>query len=223
MVLMRIALASLILNSLSGCYSDPPRAVWSESFRPFLLDFTNPAADTSGLGKLSEEGIPCGEREIRIWFGFGVVLPDEMVRLRAHPDGKVDGEVLVYYPTSLHTEGSKESRAFEDVVSRSCKNQKIGEGVKTCTGVFKKQPDWKALYTKLVKIGVVTLPDESSLPKLSMHVSDGTSIVVELRDGNNYRSYEYSNPVFRDEKEARSAERIMEEIGRLLRKLDFSF
>jgi hypothetical protein len=40
---------------------------------------------------------------------------------------------------------------------------------------------------------VWVIPDQSELPQLSL-VTDGWGMFVELRDGNRYRAYSYSNP-----------------------------
>lgn len=50
------------------------------------------------------------------------------------------------------------------------------------------------MWDSLDHLGVWTLPDERTLPRDSIFVSDGYLITIELRDGDYYSAYMYSNP-----------------------------
>jgi len=47
-----------------------------EAALPLLLPFTDSTAKTAGLGLLKDVNIPEGNREVRIWVGFGVFAPE---------------------------------------------------------------------------------------------------------------------------------------------------
>jgi hypothetical protein len=72
---------------------------------------------------------------------------------------------------------------------------------------------WSTVYAELVRNGVWTLPDERALHTPPPAVLDGVAVVVELRDGTQYRAYSYSNPSFNKAPEARRAEAIMKALN----------
>lgn len=58
----------------------PEIAVEPDPHLPSLLKFTDDAAITYDLGLLRETLLPEGEVELPIWLGFGLVIPEEMLR-----------------------------------------------------------------------------------------------------------------------------------------------
>ncbi len=54
--------------------------------------------------------------------------------------------------------------------------------------------NWQDSWAKLESLGILTLPDSSTLPDEDLVVLDGISYVVEINDGHHYRTYHYSNP-----------------------------
>ena len=196
-------------------FAAPTFAQHSE--RPFLLQFTSDTALTAGIGLLNNSPIPDNTTEVRIWIGFGVVVPEEMLRLRTDAQGATLGEVLVHFPSDLTYMKAREAAAFRRDVMRRCNRLRKGKETDVCTATFKHAPDWSALYKELVKLGITTLPDESELPKSDRLVFDGVAIVVEVRQGSVYRAYEYSNPVFRSEPEAKAAAQIISTVSDVFR------
>ena len=188
-----------------------------EKKEPFLLAFTNSVATTAGIGLLKETPLPPGNSEIRIWIGFGIVTPDEMLRIQVNSHGEVTGDVLVYFPSEFRSMKSREEKRFLRSILRNCTNLHEGTEKDVCTAKFKSTPDWTALYKELNHLGITILPDESELPKPDSVVFDGVSMVVEVRNGLNYRAYEYSNPAFRSEPEAKIAAQIMKLVADSLR------
>jgi len=66
----------------------------------------------------------------------------------------------------------------------------------------KPRTDWASLWQKVEKLGILTLPDSSTLPNEAM-VCDGESYVVEINDGEHYRTYKYGNPQYQKWPEAK--------------------
>ena len=184
--------------------------------QPFLLQFTHEVATTAGIGLLSDLVIPDNATEIRVWIGFGTVIPEEVLRLGINADGVVSGDVLIHFPSDLTSMGSQDASEFLKSIMRNCRDSRKGEQSEVCTATYRHEPDWEALYEDLLGLGIATLPDESELPKPEFMVMDGISMVVEVRNGPKYRAYQYSNPAFRDEPEARAATKIMRTIGAVI-------
>ena len=75
----------------------------------------------------------------------------------------------------------------------------------------KPQTNWTELWKKIDALGILVLPDSSTLQNERM-VADGVNYVVEINDGEHYRTYMYGNP---QEQEWSEAKKIVE-IVRLL-------
>ena len=181
---------------------------------PFLLQFTHEVAETAGVGRLSQTPGSLGSEEIRVWVGFGVISPDHMLRLHRDASGKVFGELWIYFPNDLTSiEDLHERHRIRRKWTQGCAAVRKGEETDVCLAVFRKPPNWALIYTQLASLGVATLPDESSLAKPKTQVFDGVAMVVELQNDKGYRSYEYSNPIFREEPEAKAAAAIIEAVG----------
>ncbi|GAB3361556.1 hypothetical protein [Lysobacter tyrosinilyticus] len=183
---------------------------------PFLLQFTHGASAASGMGELSQISLPNGEREIRIWIGFGMMRTDHMLRLQVSPSGKVHGEVLAHYKNDLSNMEPQDAAEFRRSVLEGCTNPKEGSESNVCTVNYRRTPNWQSIYKKLLALGVLTLPDESALPAPEIEINDGVAMVVEIRDGWQYRAYEYSNSWARKEPEAVAATKIMQVVGKAM-------
>jgi hypothetical protein len=61
---------------------------------------------------------------------------------------------------------------------------------------------WDDIWRKLDAFGVLTLPDDSTLPP-GAWVNDGGAYIVEINDGIHYRTYHYDNPKCQTWPEAR--------------------
>src|SRR5262245_4998535 len=72
-------------------------------------------------------------------------------------------------------------------------------GLYTSNGVKAREvhpkTSWNALWKRVEALGILTLPDSSTLPGEQM-VLDGISYVVEINDGKVYRTYYYGNPQY---------------------------
>jgi hypothetical protein len=204
-----LAVSTAFALLIAGCSIVPMARVVPDSFEPFLLKFTDQAAETSGIGRLRNQAIASDEIEVRIWSGFGIVIPEEMLRIRVHADGVVEGGLLLYYPNDLSYMTDEEQDEFRADLAGACVDARSGQEEETCWQTFEEPPDWTAIYRKLVEYGIYSLPDQSTLPKSEIETTDGVSMVVELRHGAHYRSYQYSNP-FQASKEELAAKKILE-------------
>lgn len=180
---------------------------------PFLLQFTHEVAETAGIGRLDATPISAGASEIRVWLGFGTVIPAEMLRLQVDEEGVVSGQVLIHFPADLSFMEAGRATKFREKVSGYCADFRSGPESEVCTANFGDEPDWHALHDALIRMGITLLPDESELPKPEFEVTDGMAVVVEVRNGEAYRAYGYSNPGFRSEPEAEAATRIIESVS----------
>lgn len=190
--------------------------------RSFLLSTTDDVANVAGIGILADTPIPKGATEVRIWTGFGIVTPEHLLRFQISSDGQVRGQLLVHFHINKmadvagnHERNESVDQSLSYEVMRTCENLRRSEGLAVCTATFAEAPNWKATYKKLQRLGIETLPDESELPEPDVPVFDGSSVVVEVRHGAQYRHYDYSNPAFRQEPEAQAAAKIMATVGRL--------
>ena len=71
------------------------------------------------------------------------------------------------------------------------------------------QTNWETLWKKLESLGILTLPDDSTLPK-KIAVLDGISYVVEINDGKQYRTYRYGSPQSHEYPEAENIIQIIQ-------------
>jgi len=69
------------------------------------------------------------------------------------------------------------------------------------------KPGWEQLWSKLVDAGLLTLPDSSQWEN-GVRIKDGTSYVVEVKQGSVYRTYSYLDPSNQKWKEAKRMLRI---------------
>ena len=202
---------TLLLACITGCSSLSASRVASDEYVPGLLEFTDPIAHTAEIGLLREAVPSKYETEVRIWVGFGVVVPNEMVRILASSDG-VSGQIYVHYPADLSYVDEAEASEFRDEAFGSCTRILESATHVVCVAQLKPSPRWDTLLRNLVRLGLFTLPDQSRLPPPKWQVLDGVAMLVELRSKSHYRAYEYSNPSFNEESAARNAEKIMRTI-----------
>lgn len=175
-----------------------------------FVEFTDKKAKALKLEPLRSNSTSEGSKEIRVWVGFGIVSPEDLLILNIDKKGNVSGrKVLIYNRDPDNWEGEESLNEFlEDLYSR-CDVIDIHNNIETCGLKHNAIFDWSKIYSILEKLDIWTLPDESALPKPEILVLDGLSVVVELREGSSYRAYHYANPGFRKEDEATKASEIM--------------
>lgn len=189
----------IVCSALQGCAGRSPLLRDEAPIAlPFLLKYTDPATRSMKIALLRESNLPAGAKEVRIWSGFGTVHPDFMLRFQIGTDGALTGTLLAYAMTEQDPDDKKYNQWLRSVFEAMCSTIQRDEGMDSCAADASLEIHWKTIYQKLVALGVWTLPDESELPKPLYDMSDGSSFVVELRDGKGYRAYEYSNPGMRE-------------------------
>lgn len=192
-------------------------AIWRRVYYPAF----DSVAVSAGLSRLRSSALPEGHREVRIWVGGGFGGPEDLYRF-VDDGGHVSGELVRYWGVTpadgLDSLERRQGETSDDLVlyslRGSCSRYATGARMNTCRADFTRSPDWRAVLSRAEAFGLWTLPDQWSLPYDGMQVTDGWSIVVELRDGSRYRAYHYSNPDARKPSpEAASAVAIRAALG----------
>ena len=133
-------------------------------WEPLFFESINRAATNAGWKSLREAPLPSKSMEVRVWIGFG------LSPLRGY---------------SLRRDGSRWTGRY------------VVEGFQQTNSVttydITPKDEWDKLWTKLVQLDLLTLPDSSTLRDEKM-IFDGVSYVVEINQDGCYRTYEYSNP-----------------------------
>ena len=112
--------------------------------------------------------------------------------------------------------------------------QAFGGGFPFRCNEAKPRADWAGLWQKVEGLGILTLPDSASLESFKTRVDEngvthsemsfetqvydaGASYVVEINDGERYRTYKYNNPDYQKWPEAKRFDEIIKTLrGELL-------
>ena len=192
---------SLSLTTLADITHESPEA-------PKLLEFVHDYAVAAGLADLKTKRLASGAAEVRVWTGFGVISPEHSVILTIVPGKPVQGRAL----NRFHYDPD-DSEYMRGLLSECASKPQYRLDIATCDAKLTRPVDWRALYEQLEHLGIAVLPDESSLPPTKHRIHDGASVVVEIATSRGYRVYEYSNPMFRSEPEAKAALEIMRAVN----------
>lgn len=148
------------------------------------------AAVSAGIPILRLTPNPKGVREVRLWMHGWYYDWGTLYRVTTD-HSSVRGEVIEHWPVE------RRYLSMADTIRSSLRNQcehfTRRAGIGTCRALFEKPPPWREAIRQADLAGVWVIPDQSELPQLSV-VHDGWGMFVELRDGNQYRAYSYSNP-----------------------------
>lgn len=194
---------------------------WDGSAR-FYASFVDPVAEAAGIGRLGDRAIPEDEMEIRIWIGFGLVELESLLQLRIRPDGTTIGHA---YQHQLAESPDDEAEGvasgpdevdFDAWLRRYCVESARDLEIEVCRVRFRTEPDWPLVLASLQALDLTSLPDEGDLAAPDNSVKDGVSMLVEVREGSQYRSYAYSNPAFRDDPEGKKAAEILKFVANLI-------
>jgi hypothetical protein len=174
----------------------PPKALWeSIYFEPI-----NKVSEWAKWPPLREVGVPAGSLEVRIWIGFG---EGWLQVLRLCCNG---GEWVGFYTIegTSHDEflRHKDELKIDDDILLLVLDQSPQIWALT------PQTNWASLWEKVEVLGILTLPDDSTLPMKPRGV-DGVSYVVEVNDGGQYRTYRYKNPQLQKLPETQKMEQII--------------
>jgi hypothetical protein len=177
--------------------------------RPNLLQSTTRYAVAAGLPDLEIGPHIAGDREIRVWIGFGMTSPQSLFRLVEH-DHVVTGEYIRYWyrRDPISTADSTSFAALMRYWERGrCGPVRKGPDAEACVARLISQPPWRRIWRTIDSLGVWTLPDESTLKGGNLTL-DGWGIAVETWDGVAYHAWSYANPQSQPWPEAKLAERI---------------
>ncbi len=141
---------------------------------------------------LREVGLPADTLEVRVWLFDNFLTGFRFYRI----DGKWTGLRADQFWFIL--------KAHENNMPDAAKLLAERQPLQIVTP----QTAWTSLWEKLETLGILTLPDSTTLPNGKM-VLDGVTYVVEINDGGHYRTYMYGNPQLQDWPEARQMQEII--------------
>lgn len=136
------------------------------TWKPIFFEAIDERTDLAGIGRLREERLKEDDIEVRVWGGFGKTALEGFVLSRK-----------IAQWTALRLDFDFESRQRGPRTVR-LKEPKIG---------------WDQMWQELLERGLLTLPDAESI-NCDVNGLDGYSYVVEIKKGENYRTYMYDNP-----------------------------
>lgn len=142
-------------------------------------------------------------REIRLWEGFGIVAPEELLRI-VQDSGGVRGSHLFWWsPNDPESEAAADrdtnlisnAELFTSLrKSYGCRRLRRTPDYEMCEATLPRGQSWARVLEQLDSLGVATLPDQSQLTHRGGIGLDGFTLVVEIRDGERYRAYSYWSP-----------------------------
>jgi hypothetical protein len=217
-VLTLIAVAAPAKGGAQNAPTSLGRSPTRSSFAPLYVASLDPVVRAAGLEPLRTTQLPAGSREVRLWLGGGLVWPQDLYRVVSR-NGRVTGEWYRYWYSPAPDSMSGLTVPFGMLVrpglSGQCVSIRTRGDAETCEVRFSREPDWSALLQQMSEAGVWTLPDETELPSDSIVVFDGWVLTVELRDGKQYRAYNFSNPQYHRQPEAKQAVAIADALRAL--------
>lgn len=163
----------------------------------WILESRDSITVAAGLKPLASSPLEAGEKEIRIWIGEGLGIPENLYRIVQRKD-RVTGELIFFWNLGYRGGADPGEPDFNAVMLYSLAGQCTTVGrsgnAHACHARLMTEPDWKSILARMERSQLWTLPDEKELPPDSFVTFDGWGMVVEIRDGDHYRAYHYSNP-----------------------------
>lgn len=155
----------------------------------FAID---PAAIAGGMRPLRATSLPKGEREVRVWTGFGLGIPHDLYRLRAS-GSNVRGALILWWGHGNEWGPNDAPESMHAYVRRvfGCGRIRQHEQLDACEGdLGRRPPDWRRILAQMDSLGVSSLRTPAGNPL----VTDGYHMVVETLDGTGYRTAYFSMP-----------------------------
>jgi hypothetical protein len=188
--------ASTSTAQIVGANADSiPNASWVGIY----FESFDEAAKAAELTPLRKATRPANEREVRLWTQVEMGVPKQLYRFTER-DGRVRGELVLYWsraPGNLATD-ERPGETMHDLMMYNlpgrCGHFTMTTDAAACRARFRREPAWKDALRETESHGLWTLPDPSLLPKENVISLDGWTMVVELRDGSRYRTYQYHDP-----------------------------
>lgn len=174
--------------------SDIPKSAWKPIFFETISNVTNRV----GIEALHKTSLQAEDIEIRIWYGFGKSRLEGFVlkRNRTQWNGS---HIYFEYPDDWNAK--THDFAAVRYVNKPMPRSEPRSG-------------WSTFWTQLRRRNILTLPNADSIDCRG-DALDGFSYVVEIRKGENYRTYMYDNPEYA-RKDCKQAEDILV-IGKMIR------
>lgn len=173
---------------------------WTDALDPGYREWVDSISASIGLPPLkSSAAFPDSITEIRIFTGFGLLSPGELVRVSRSGSTTV-GMLGLWWgglpPASLDSQTRAIMSEYVLQVRASVVNSgrcgpiRDAAGFETCGLLRTETLDWDELLRDLEHLGMFELPLQSRR-RLG---TDGESMVVEIRRGSRYRAYSYWSP-----------------------------
>jgi hypothetical protein len=179
-----------------------------------MFDFAiDPAAIAVGLRPLRAAPLPSGEREVRIWTGFGLGIPHTLYHLRT-AGGNVRGAIVLWWSHDGEWEPADNPESMHAYVKRvfACGRIRQQELIDACeANLGSRRPDWRRVLAQMDSLGVGALETPSANPV----VMDGFHMVVETRDGTGYRTAYFSMPSAKGPGDTPRAAAILDVLARV--------
>lgn len=189
---------TLIVALLSATF--PPRelAGQTDSIGTVFRDAIVKVAEAGRMARLDSANLPGGvNREVRVYTGFGIGIPHEVVRLWQDSSG-THGVFGVFWRATL-PEGldsatvqqfERTMRAFVDS-SYQCRDILRSATTNVCWLPPRRSvEDWSEVMSQLDRFGVDTIP----MPTNRRIGRDGCTVLIEVRTRLRYRAYSYWLP-----------------------------
>jgi len=166
-------------------YVAPPETIIipKASWEPIYFKGINKFSEAAKWPSLREVGVPAGSLEIRIWIEQ-MYNGDQVLRLCYHEDKWTGFFSNIGYQHIKHNPNFEKIKDIYD------------EGLLTSflpVLALTPQTNWENLWKKVESLGILTLPDSSTLPNERI-VPGSRGYIVEINDGVQYRTYHYSDP-----------------------------
>jgi len=176
----------------------PPKKIEipKDSWEPIYFRSINGLTEKVQWKPLREVGVPAGSLEVRVWIGFGLSSlqgyrlcrnGDTWTGVYVNANHFAIQEIWLKNQRQLN---KKQKEIYESLYKESKPLYELTP-----------QTGWENLWKKVEAFGILTLPDASTLPNRK-NIRDGVGYVVEINDGEHYRTYLYSNPHYQEWPEA---------------------
>lgn len=144
------------------------------------------------------------EREIRVWVGFGLFQPEDVLRLREDPTGIRGTRVFYWRPgrdAAWEEEAEREPNLISNRELRASLQQHFGcssflerAEYELCEVTLAQGQSWPSILASLDSLDIEILPDEATVIPPGRIGLDGVTMVVEVLAGSQYRTYSYWSP-----------------------------
>jgi hypothetical protein len=189
---LTLIFSSRVTHAQAHVVSAPPE--------PSLLNLTGQWSRASSLGDLRELHTEPDHRELRVWLGFGLTTETQGIVLR-----RANGHWSAFFARVMRCE-IQIPRSVGDTASRATIDRYNAEARQHCgITVANVTPGAQVITTDTLLVAPLNLPDSTieaawtaavraglfQLPprvERSQSIDDGSTYVIEIRSGNEYRA-----------------------------------